>query len=312
MKPNCHLFLVVVLSTISMLAFSNPSKTNAVISSTEGESLESLRAKVDRLRKAPRNWQTGYLCLAGVTVLVGGLMLVSQYMQTRAASALERAQSALSNEQDRLRVSREEAVAKDLRDKDLALEELRKNNLATETHLLEANTALERERQDRLRLEQQTALSLQMESQERDRLARGVADRFASPNQLRQMLERFAGTRVLVEYTVNDPEVRRVADEIVAGLEWAHWKGPRSEDAPGWASELVVARPLSRFREMLGGPFETGIMVGVPADNRPAGMALLGALRELGIHDVRHVRNFWEPSAVYVLVGLKPGLIVLP
>ena len=152
MKPNCHLFLVVVLSTISMLAFSNPSKTNAVISSTEGESLESLRAKVDRLRKAPRNWQTGYLCLAGVTVLVGGLMLVSQYMQTRAASALERAQSALSNEQDRLRVSREEAVAKDLRDKELAVEELRKNNLATETHLLEANTALERERQDRLRL----------------------------------------------------------------------------------------------------------------------------------------------------------------
>ena len=73
-----------------------------------------------------------------------------------------------------------------------------------------------------------------------------------------------------------------------------------------------MARPLSRFREMLGGPFETGIMVGVPADNRPAGMALLGALRELGIHDVRLVTNFWEPSAVYVLVGLKPGLTVLP
>jgi hypothetical protein len=74
--------------------------------------------------------------LASLTVVVGGLMLVSQYMQNRASTNLEKAQSALSEEQERLRLLREEQVAKDLKEKDERIAQLDLERVKLQERLL--------------------------------------------------------------------------------------------------------------------------------------------------------------------------------
>jgi hypothetical protein len=75
--------------------------------------------------------------LAALTTLVGGLMLLAQYFQNRAATALEEAQSSLANEQERQRKDREEQVSKDLHDRELEIASLNLERAKLEERILE-------------------------------------------------------------------------------------------------------------------------------------------------------------------------------
>jgi hypothetical protein len=128
------------------------------------------------------------------------------------------------------------------------------------------------------------ATALEMESSARYSFEAKAAERSIDSFKLAAKIRQFAGTRVLVQYTSNEPEVRRYADEFAVALTSAKWRAPSRPGVPEWSNWVVGASLMTEFEGRPGVPemFDSGkvfVMV-PPKEGNGAANALVGILRD--------------------------------
>jgi hypothetical protein len=217
--------------TMNAAVTTNNAKQN---SSIKEESVASLKDAVDRLRPEPKTWENRYLVLVAVTLFVGLLMLASQKMQSRAASALEAAQSKLSTEQERLSAAREVEVAQDLKDKDLKIEEAKASAAAAHerTAKLETEAADARLKTQELELtteqlrQENSVAAARLEEEKRKRIGLAVSllpREFMDQSGAIVALKGINGIAANIAY-LDESEPREIAEQIHYVLFDCGWK----------------------------------------------------------------------------------------
>jgi hypothetical protein len=218
------------------------------------QDLDSLISQADRLEKSFNHWNTAYLYVVAISVLLFAAIFSLQWMSNHKAAQLDVvrklvikgkdnllkielaekdrqiavAQQAAGEADDRAGIANNSAAQANVRAGVLEnealtarnrLEELHAENLATESKLAAANLELEKEKGTRLELEKSLApRSFEIK----------VAD---SPNSNFEQLKPFGGTNVIFE-VLTDAEARRAANEIGNLVGFAGWKVVSVESHP--------------------------------------------------------------------------------
>ena len=307
--------------------------------------IESLKRDQDDLQRSSDTWNAVYIVALCLTVVVAAIAGFSQWKTISLSRRLVLIDSKIESEKDRI-------SAEDSKNKDIKIGESKERAASAEEAAGKANEraagfekqaaaltadaersraaiALANQRTEELRKENfQLSLSLQSSQRELAQLTQSVSERAVNPFALRDAMNPFAGTKAIVEYTKDLPELKRLAIMIADGLSDARWE-PAATRLPKLPSgniprEMIEPTLATSSPEMPDGRilevFEEGVwvwdsVIGGHQDT-PAAM-LVQELNRQSI-EARYMSGFPDTEGVVtVLVGLHrppsaPVLMIAP
>lgn len=158
--------------------------------------IQSLTARAQDLGRSINNWNTAYVFLVFVTVLLAALVFIAQFVVIRRSKELAVIQERLSQ------------------DKDLKIAEASRAAGEANQRAAEANEKAEKERLARVRLEEALAWR-RLTSAQRTRLA--------------DSLQRFSVKRTWLIYNLNDAEAFGFASDLATAFGSAKWNPTEPE-----------------------------------------------------------------------------------
>ncbi|MGD1090671.1 MAG: hypothetical protein ABSB35_01630 [Bryobacteraceae bacterium] len=247
--------------------------------------IQALASRVQDITDSIARWNNAYVVLVALTVVLAGLVFVSQFVVIRKGKALEVAQGNLAS-------AKEAQAVTDSKTKDVKIADALGAAALAGQRAAEANLRAEQEKLERIKLEEDLSPRL-----------------FNGATEATKRMSSFRGTAVLLEYSL-DLECKATAERIAFVLSEAGWNiTPRPNNDPNAVFfEGVVVGYVGQ-----GGVGVNPVPVAIrlPFDVAPpiktAGEVLLDELNNAGIdaHTTPGIGRIGE--AVYVYVGFKPS-----
>ena len=277
--------------------------------------MPSLVSQVQRLETSVDRWNSAVLWLTAATALVAAIYFGASYFASKRAGKLREVQSALLRAKD-------EQLARDLKERDLKIQEAkqRSEELARENLILAKATEEARARAEQARtqnlvteaaLEQEKLTRLELESALAPRV---LIYREADPH---KSLKPYAGTKVILQ-SVSDVEAQRAGMQIAQALAEAGWEvnGVNVQVGVILPDGVSVAPYEIPLEHPPRNPEAFRAYVEESRRNRSpkAAEALVDFLRGKGWEArVAYASNRdVPPNTIKITVGLRPGTYFLP
>ena len=251
--------------------------------------IQSVTLQIQDLERSFDRWNTAYMIVLALTVVLAALLFVTQFVANRRGKQLSDAKSDLLRAKDA-------QLQSDLKAKDAQIahagaraEEAKEGAAKAEERAAEANKKAEEERLARVKIEEKLAPRRLAVEQQR---------------QIAGCLQRFAGQRVNLFAYTGDQEVIGIANDIIAAL-----RGPQGAS---WIVSIISGQEAGRG--------VAGILVEIRPDadgaSRLAAASLVSSLRAERLSVSGPQALVWMPgmgvgqedpnAPIRITIGRKP------
>jgi hypothetical protein len=293
-----HRFVIAAILYVMTPMSANPQNIppKQTSSNVDKSAIASLNSHVQALAGSANRWNTWYLFLVFVAVLVGAATLIFQYMAVKKGRELSDAQGQLIELKDR-------GVAAELKDKDLKIAEAQARIREAEEQTAAATERVANAERETARL---NGLA-EEEHLSRVKIEEKLAHRRLSLEQqhnIASKLRPFAGQRLNFFAISGDTEILDIGNEVAAAL-----TGPNSA---GW---LVTASVGQLFGETIPG-IAVELMRSPDPISLNAARALVAALKDERLSVIGPIPEAFLGSAgklntdpeakIKIVIGKKP------